>query len=161
MKDGVGGKGLGHELPPGVAHLGLPHGRLGPPVGDAGLAGGSGLEPLAGPYQPGFGYDGFFVSPTYGPAWTGLSPWAGPFAADPLYYDTFHARWPVELPTASMVATALPEGVIEPGGSVSGFLFFEDVPEEVERVTFRMDLVNADTGESFGGLRIPFIPKDA
>lgn len=131
------------------------------PVTGVDAYGGAGPVPLAGPWEPGFYYNGFYTAPTYSPMWTGITPWAGPFAADPLYYDTYYTQWPVELPTANMVASALPEGVIEPNGSVSGFVYFQDVPEGVDRVDLRLDLVDANTGEQFGQVSIPFIPKDA
>lgn len=128
---------------------------------DAHGYGGAGMAPLAGPWQPAFTYNGFYTAPTYSPMWTGLTAWSGPFDADPLYYDTYYSKWPVQLPTADMVASALPEGVIQPNGSISGFVYFQDVPEGVERVDLRLDLVDANTGERFGQISIPFLPKGA
>lgn len=100
--------------------------------------GGAGLDPmpLEGPLDPEFDYDG-----------------------DPLYYDTWYARWPVRLPTEDMVAKALPEGVLSHGGRVSGFVYFQDVPESVERVAFQLELIDAQTGESFGTMSIPLLTK--
>ena len=125
--------------------------------------GGAGLDPmpLEGPLDPEFDYDGYYVSPTYGFFWARPSPWAGPFVADPYYYDTWYSRWPVELPTEDMVAKALPEGVLSHGGRVSGFVYFQDVPESMDRVNFQLELVDAETGMSFGTVRIPFLTEDA
>jgi len=125
--------------------------------------GGSGLEPmpLEGPLDPDFEASGYYVSPTYGDFWRGLHPWAGPFAADPLYYDTYLAQWPVNLPTEDMVRRALPEGVIVNGGEVAGFLYFQDVPPGMESVNFQFDLVDANTGQQFGSVRIPFRHRGA
>lgn len=117
--------------------------------------GGAGLDPFA----PTFTYSGFHVAPHVAPFYTGLDPWAGPFALAP--YGDAYRMWPVELPTSDMIASALPEGVLRPGGSVSGFIFFEDVPDGAERVTFRADLVNAESAEEMGQVQIPFIPEDA
>jgi hypothetical protein len=55
-----------------------------------------------------------------------------------------------------MIAEVLPEGVLEPGGRVEGFLYFERVDPQAPRVRFRADLTSADTGEVFGEVSIPF-----
>jgi hypothetical protein len=120
--------------------------------------GGSGLEPQPPkePLEPAFDAEGYDVSPTYGPIWRGLEAWAGPFDADPLYYDTYLAQWPVNLPTEDMLEHALPEGVLKEDGEVAGFLFFQDVPAGMEAVRFQFDLVDAKTGQQFGSVSIPF-----
>ena len=61
-----------------------------------------------------------------------------------------------QLPTGAMVQKALPEGVLEPGGRVTGFLYFEDIDVgKDDRATFVTDLVNASGGETVGAIRIP------
>ena len=108
------------------------------------------------------------------PAWrggpfVGSSAW-GPWGRgwyDPVYdpwYDPFYggpyARgyWnpPEALPTRDMVRLALPEGTLQPGDSVTGFLYFQDVSEREGTVTLQARLVDARTGEQFGTLSIPF-----
>lgn len=39
----------------------------------------------------------------------------------------------------------------------SSRLYFERLPDEKERVTLNVDLVNADSGETFGRASIPFV----
>jgi hypothetical protein len=58
-----------------------------------------------------------------------------------------------------MLAKGIPDGVLEPGGQISGFLYFEKLPGSLERITFEADLVNARTGANFGTVRIPFVVK--
>jgi hypothetical protein len=58
-----------------------------------------------------------------------------------------------------MLEQALPEGVVESDGSVSGFLYFPAVGKREEQVTFEMKLVDAKTAETFGTARIPFLVK--
>ncbi|QBQ54355.1 hypothetical protein [Nitrosococcus wardiae] len=124
---------------------------------------GSVLEPvLAGGYtpvaDPDFVYDGFTVAPLYGPVYPTLGAYPGTFAYDPFYYDTYGTYWAtLPLPTAAMRAWALPEGVLDAGGHLEGFLYFERVPEEQRRVTFRADLVDAQDNRAFGEVRIPFV----
>ncbi len=113
------------------------------------------------PYHPRFFYDRFYIAGAYGPYYTGLSPWRGPFSYDPLYYNNYYLKWPVELPTVSMIQQSLPEGVISPGGQISGFIYFQDVPDDMDRVTFRAQVVNAETGERMGTIDIPFEAVDA
>jgi hypothetical protein len=80
---------------------------------------------------------------------------------DPYYHygyydDYFWDTVVIDLPTDQMVAFALPEGVIEPGGNASGFLYFDDIDEDETRARLEMHLVNAGTGAQFGQIQIPF-----
>ncbi len=57
-----------------------------------------------------------------------------------------------------MISMAMPEGVLEPGGSIAGFLYFEDVEDtDIQQVDFTVALVDADTEEGIGTARIPFV----
>ena len=118
------------------------------------------VEDAYGPIaDPAFAYDGFTVAPYYGSVYTGLDPYAGTFAYDPYYYDTYGTSFAdieIDLPTDEMLQRALPEGVLESGGRVEGFVYFEKVTDDVPRVVFRADLVNAETGNVFGEVRVPF-----
>jgi len=49
--------------------------------------------------------------------------------------------------------------VLEPGRSISGFLYFEPVAGEVPRVTFRANLVDAAQGHAFGEIQFPLRVK--
>jgi len=55
-----------------------------------------------------------------------------------------------------MLKQALPEGTLAPGGSISGFLYFQGITERERQVTLQARLVDAETGEKFGELGIPF-----
>lgn len=83
----------------------------------------------------------------------------GDFVYDPLYYDTYvPTRVRVDLPTADMIRMALPEGVLDPGGRISGFLYFEDVEDlNIPQVEFTAALVDAESGDRFGTIAIPFV----
>ena len=102
--------------------------------------------------------DRFEVAPYLSPFYPGVSPVDGPFDYDPAYYDRYYpdlAR--VQLPTADMMRRALPEGVVMPGGSVQGFVYFQDVTDAAERVQLRVDLVNASAGVVMSTVTIPFL----
>lgn len=106
---------------------------------------------------PSFAFELFEVAPHFAALYPSLEVYDGPFFADPGYYDTYHQAWRgLELPTPEMLSTMLPEGVLAPGGMVSGTLYFERV-DSVERVALVADLVSAGEGERFGMVALPFV----
>jgi hypothetical protein len=113
---------------------------------------GTEVEPITA-----LGYSGFWVAPYYAPYYPGLRPYYGAFPFDQFYYNTYYPSWiDIQLPTGDMVQKALPEGVLEPGGRVTGYLYFHNVKRDVGMVEFTEELVNAKNGETFGVVRIPF-----
>ncbi|MBN9681047.1 hypothetical protein JYJ93_01280 [Corallococcus sp. NCSPR001] len=82
----------------------------------------------------------------YGGPWGWGSPFYGPY---PYYYEQ-------PLPTEDMLNNALPEGTLEPGGTQEGFLYFQGVAHRENAVTLQLNLVDAQTGEPFGSMGIPF-----
>lgn len=58
---------------------------------------------------PLFVYQGFWLAPWYAPYYVGLQPWHYPWAFSPAYCDIYYPRWTVELPTADMIRSAIPE----------------------------------------------------
>jgi hypothetical protein len=50
----------------------------------------------------------------------------------------------------------LPEGVLQPGGSAAGFLYFNHLQEKGP-VVFTAEIVAADTREPLGTVRIPMV----
>lgn len=122
---------------------------------------------LAHRYSPvdrlGFTYDGFHVAPFYRFMYPGLSVYhAHRFSIDPLYYEHYYPYWSrarVELPTAEMLRFGLPEGVLDEGGVLAGFLYFEKIDSELSppKVTFRADAVDIVSGEMVATLEVPFV----
>ncbi|PCC67778.1 hypothetical protein SAMN02745121_02414 [Nannocystis exedens] len=100
---------------------------------------------------------GFGVAPYLSPWYPGWSVWSGPFPYRGAYYDNYQTAFQrVALPSGDMVQKALPEGVLSPGGRITGYLYFEHV-EDTRRVDFVTRLVDAGTGEDFGAVEIPFV----
>jgi hypothetical protein len=115
-------------------------------------------EYLAPVGRPGFRYHGFHVAPHMARAYPTIPPYTGRFSYDPMYQHYSNTYWrDVQLPTSEMWASALPEGVLDSGGDLSGWIYFEKVDEDMEGFTFRADLVDADSGRIFGEIRIPFV----
>lgn len=110
-----------------------------------------------------FSHHGFHIAPFYHYMYPGLSVWNGhAFYFDPLYYGQYYPYWGrmrVELPTAEMLRYALPEGVLDEGGSVAGFLYFEHVDPDVSppEVTFRAEVVDIISEETITTLEVPFV----
>lgn len=113
-------------------------------------------DPIA--TDPLFEYDGFAVAPVYEAWFPGIGVWARPWPATTLAYGAYDYQPFMEVyQDRRLLAEALPEGVIQDGGSLRGVVWFEDLSEEVDRVTFQAELVNADTGAEMGRITIPFV----
>ncbi len=106
-----------------------------------------------------FEHDGFYVAPHLMWGYPGYESWPGAFPYDPLYYDQYYAYWPEQLPTKAMLNDALLEGVVQNAGKVTGFLYFQPVASSEQRVSFEMDLIDANNGQTFGHVTIPFDVK--
>jgi hypothetical protein len=117
------------------------------------------IDPPFSPYHPYYAPGGRFrPGPPLRRHYPGWAPYRGPFAYDPWYYDRHYPAFRrVLLPTTDMVQMALPEGVLEPGGRVTGFLYFEGVPSRVPRIVFTAALVDARTSAAVGTVTIPFV----
>lgn len=110
------------------------------------------------PVSPGFYSSGFWLAPYYAPFYPGFGVWSGPFDWDWGYYPSYYV-WQQSLPTGDMVSKAVPEGVLENGGSIQGFLYFQKIPKGVSGAILSYDLVDANTGKRFGTVHIPFTAR--
>jgi len=119
-------------------------------------------------YSPRFMYRGFYVAPYFARIYPGIPVYPGPasYFYDPFYYGFYYPDMLSAIrPTVEMLSLALPEGLIEPGGSVTGFLYFEHVSRNDPSVIFRQELVSVGEGEgptgaagaAFGEVSIPFM----
>lgn len=116
---------------------------------------GSVLEPVM---VPRFSYSGFYVAPFYRPFYPGVPVWAAsPWRYNRYYYNRAWADWPVRLPTRDMREKAIPAGVLQPGGRVSGFLYFPKLPRETTTVTFKQSLVDSNTQQAIAAVEVPFV----
>ncbi len=105
---------------------------------------------------PTFTMLGFFPSPYFARFYPGLRPWPYAFPYDGFYYDRTFVTWRAPLPSEDMIERALPEGVLEPGGMVSGFVYFNDVGDREKQVLFRAEVVGAREGKQVATVAIPF-----
>jgi hypothetical protein len=111
---------------------------------------------------PGTGFDHhwFCVAPYYAPIYYPRVATHGSYGAiDPLYYgyeDDFPCWRAAHASTHEILAQALPEKVIEEGGRLDGFLYFEKVDPHHETARLRFDAVNIENGDMFATIAIPF-----
>jgi len=85
-----------------------------------------------------------------------------PLDYDSAYYNGYYRSWSQadeDLPTRNMQQQALPEGILQPGGRLDGFMYFQNVPSNAQRVVLREEVVNASTGQMLDTLELPFVPR--
>ena len=107
--------------------------------------------------------EGFYVAPLLGPSYNGLDdPWQSTLLEADMDYHLAHSwDWEEAMPTADMIRKALPEGVVEDGDKVAGFVYFQKVKKGVKSLTLRGDLIDVTTKQHFGEVDIPFaVVKD-
>lgn len=78
---------------------------------------------------------------------------------DPFWYPSYYPAFIyVPLPTGDMIQKALPETTVEPGGRVTGFVYFPRVRKKDDpAVTFTATIVDARTSSVLGTASIPFV----
>jgi hypothetical protein len=99
-------------------------------------------ERLADAPYPSYSYPG--ATP-----YDSVFPYAAPQQHDP--------SCPAIVPSARMLDEALPQGVVQNDERVDGFIYFEDVGDRESTAQLQMNLVDANTGQSFGHVTIPFV----
>lgn len=78
--------------------------------------------------DPAFHATGFEIAPYFAAAYPGADVHEGIFAFDPFFYDAYNYWQGTSLPTREMREQALPEGVLQPGGRLEGWVYFRKVP---------------------------------
>lgn len=105
----------------------------------------------------GFDHTGFEVAPYYSSIYPDLRRYNGVYGYDSFYHDRYYSIWEeVSLPTDTMLQRAMPEGVLRPGGKVSGFLYFERVDDDTQGAVLEAKLHDAESGRQVVEATIPF-----
>lgn len=110
-------------------------------------------DPL-GPGVPLGELSGFEVAPFYSPLYPAVPIAAEAVAFDPGYYRNRYGR-PRGRLTDEMLQLALPEGILHPGGTVSGFIYFAGVGGSAEDRVLRVELAGGGDQGWLGTLAIP------
>lgn len=115
-------------------------------------------QPEQEPSRSSISYSGFQIAPYLAQAYPGIQRYKGSFNYDTTYYAKYAKAYPVKwMPTSEMLSWALPEGVIDSGGYVEGYVYFQPVDrhEDVVRLNARFDKA-ADPSEHIAKVEIPF-----
>jgi hypothetical protein len=64
------------------------------------------------------------------------------------------AYYPATEPPAEVVNLALPEGVLEPGGRVDGYLYFQRLHEGAAHLALTWETHDASTGAPLGAAQV-------
>lgn len=115
------------------------------------------LEPRQMRIVPEYPAQNFFLAdylvPFYG---TAFPMWRDTIAYEP---GAYQVTWGPDLPTADMLNRSLPEGVLQPGGEVAGFVYFPALPQGEDRVVFHAELEEPKAGRDVAVVSIPFVVK--
>lgn len=95
----------------------------------------------------------FYVTRPYVHHFPGLGVWPRLWAWE-AYSAFLYGNWPASLPSEDMQDQALPEGVLEDGGRVEGFLYFQQTEREAG-LHFEFKLFDAETNEPLGKAKLP------
>lgn len=106
--------------------------------------------------QPAYQPAGFFVAPRFAPTYTRLSAWRNGLARDESLYMLQYRKWGDGLPSPDVLLKGVPEGVLEDGGSISGFLYFDGEARGQHDLTFQADLTAGDWERRVALIEIPF-----
>lgn len=103
-------------------------------------------------YRPVFRHYRPYASFYWGPHW-----WWYPYPYPYPYWwgYPYPYYYQVPIPSQDMVNQALPEGVVEDGGRVAGFLYFQRVVDRESRLRFEARFVDAKTNELVATIKIP------
>ncbi len=109
----------------------------------------------------GYAYNapGFYVAPRLHPWYPAFGVWEDPFFYGPYYSAYYPLYVQFELPTQDMLTRALPEGVLDPQGRITGFVYFPDldaIEPQPTQVRLQFTLIDAKTRRRFGVISIPF-----
>ncbi|HYE33813.1 hypothetical protein [Methylocaldum sp.] len=105
--------------------------------------------------DPLFDFRDFRVAPFLKPVYPTVPVHEGSFPYDQTYNERLASYWRgFDLPNLEMIRRALPEGVLNPGGWVAGWLYFQKF-EPLPAGTLTLDLIDARTDRPFGQARVP------
>jgi hypothetical protein len=108
----------------------------------------------------GGGFRGFRPFPIYRPFFgVGIDYWDYPFFYPPGYASWVWAwgpaYYPAPYPPDDVLAFGLPEGVLEPGARVTGYVYFQRATDQARRLTLTWHPHDARTGVALGEAALP------
>ena len=118
-----------------------------------------GYQPIL---APAFYQYGFLIAPYLSSIYKEFSIYReGPYFYDVLYYNRYDSFWKEpDFPSQEMRERALPDGVVNNGGRIEGFIYFEKITAKTPLVNLNANLVEVKNEEPFGIITIPFLVKN-
>jgi len=102
-------------------------------------------------------YDRFYLYPMYTHVINDVPVSQYQYFGKESYYKKYYADWKdTGMPTSAMRNLALPEGTLENGGSISGFVYFQKVDPDLKEITLNMAIVNAESDLVINSIKVPF-----
>ncbi len=105
--------------------------------------------------RPIFATAKFQVAPRYSDVYPSLAPGPNRLPRDEDYYRKAYSAWHGALPSREIRRMALPEGVLAPGGELTGYLYFENPIDTESKVTLSAELPSGRTDTVVGRIDIP------
>jgi hypothetical protein len=98
----------------------------------------------------------FFVAKRLRDVYLCCDAWPEPLPRDDALYERQYRAWRDQPPTRQMKRESMPEGVLEDGGVITGYLYFDNVTGRETVATFQARLEDGEAGRAVANLEIPF-----
>lgn len=114
------------------------------------------------PLTPGYEASRFVIASKYRTIYPRRSAYGGTFNYDLNDNRMRYGYWDIEelLPTPEMIGNALPEGVLESGGDVTGWVYFEKVDQDAEtQVALAAAIMPVEGQVPLAEFEVPFVTE--
>jgi hypothetical protein len=108
-----------------------------------------------GPIRPVFAASSFDVAARYRDAYPDLRVWPRHLKRDDSYYERAYERWSGHPPGRELCRMALPEGVLEPGGEITGYVYFENPTSSESALALTAHLASGRDDRPVASIKIP------
>jgi hypothetical protein len=108
-----------------------------------------------GPIQPIFASSNFEVAARYHDIYPSLDASPSPLPREQGGDDPRASLWATRAPDREVCRMELPEGVLGPGGEITGYLYFEDPTRSESALTLVANLVSQPNGDTVASVKIP------
>jgi hypothetical protein len=108
-----------------------------------------------GPIQPVYAASNFEVGARYHDIYPSLDVSPSPLPRSTRADDPSASLWANRAPDREVCRMELPEGVLAPGGEITGYLYFEDPSRSESALMLAADLVSQQSGDTVASIKIP------
>jgi hypothetical protein len=113
------------------------------------------LVAAMGAIKPMFAVSSFEVAARYHDAYPELPAWPHRLGRDDSYYERAYKRWNGHPPGRELCRLAMPEGVLDPGGEITGYVYFENPTSSESSLALTARLTSGRDGRPVASLEIP------